>query len=310
MSRNNKMSFKIPWPGRKGSIDSTLRSKANSSQLLLEAGRILKERREEYGVSRSQLAKNTRITPSVLEAIENGWANKLPEEAYLCSMLSILEIELNLERKSLDGALKAISKPSNVDAIRRFNPGSINLFRSCKGSLLYTIAMFSSIYALNQQQRNLAILNSQTFEPIIPNINRNRTSQNKTRKVLEPGKMADRDSQYTRYKSNWVNSLFSKKQGDVGLLEIKLRQESNMSIKSGGGHHANFNKFQGNLKLKISTPIVVKIQPQPTNNDEIIWKGKRYIQSKANNGIYNFNQELNSPTAPSNERPQNIPRSP
>ena len=304
------MSLNKPWLRKKASIDSTLRSKSKSSNLLLEAGKILKNRREAYGISRNQLAKRTRITPSVLESIENGWANKLPEEAYLCSMLSILEIELNLERKSLDGALKAISKPSNVDAIRRFNPGSINLFRSWKGSLLYTIVMFSSIYALNQQQRNLAILNSQTFEPIVPKTNKNVSSKNKTKKILKIDKIADSDLHSIRYKSNWINSLFTKKPSEVGLLEINLLQESNMSIKSGDGVQANFNKFQGNLKLKVSTPIVVKIEPKPSNNDKIIWKGKRYMQPKTNNGIYKFNQELNSPTAPSNERPQKIPRSP
>ena len=67
-------------------------------RLLEEAGKKLKERREEFRLSRNELAKLTRITPNIIEAVEEGWVNKFPESAYLRAMLGQLEAQLEAHK--------------------------------------------------------------------------------------------------------------------------------------------------------------------------------------------------------------------
>ena len=96
----------------------------------------------------------------------------IPERTYLISMLKILEIELDLERGSLNNLL---AQKVNNTSLSSFNLNFINIdfLNSWIGSLLYLIFMFLSILALNSQQKYLLKINSVSTEPIIINeINR------------------------------------------------------------------------------------------------------------------------------------------
>ena len=101
----NKMKISFPWKKINKRNESIKEDIKNPNILFSEACQLLKAQRQELGLSRIELAEKTRITPSVLEAIENGWADKLPERAYLASMLIILENELSLRRNSLKAIL-------------------------------------------------------------------------------------------------------------------------------------------------------------------------------------------------------------
>ena len=46
----------------------------------------MKQRREAGGLTLRELALETRITTPVIEALERGWSDRLPERAYLASM--------------------------------------------------------------------------------------------------------------------------------------------------------------------------------------------------------------------------------
>ena len=84
-----------------------------------------------FGWSREtllQCAKKQRISTSVLEAIENGWIEKLPEKAYLSSMLSLLENSLNLPKGSLDGVLQETRLPTGQTSWLTFIPSQIEIF--------------------------------------------------------------------------------------------------------------------------------------------------------------------------------------
>ena len=52
---------------------------------------MMKQRREAEGLTLRELAQETRITTPVIEALERGWSDRLPERAYLASMLPQLE---------------------------------------------------------------------------------------------------------------------------------------------------------------------------------------------------------------------------
>ena len=94
----------------------------------MEAGRLLKREREQRGLSLRQLAMETRISTPVLEALERGWRDRLPEAAYLRTMLPLIEQRLELPSGSLEVALPPQTSTNGRIASRggllqRFTPG-------------------------------------------------------------------------------------------------------------------------------------------------------------------------------------------
>ena len=85
------------------SDSSSLKDKPETDYEFLEAISLFTSQREKLGISLKELSTKTKISRNVLIAIENGWKKYLPEKTYLISMLKILEIELNLEKGSLNG---------------------------------------------------------------------------------------------------------------------------------------------------------------------------------------------------------------
>ena len=155
--------FKKPFPEI-----SNMEAKPDPDYEFLQAINLFKTQREKIGVSLEDLSNKTKISKNVLIAIENGWKEYLPETTYLISMLKIIEIEINLEKGSLNGLLtkKTIKKSlSNF----KFNFINIDFLNSWLGSLLYFIFMLSSILALNIQQKYLLKINSISTEPVIIN---------------------------------------------------------------------------------------------------------------------------------------------
>jgi hypothetical protein len=127
---------------------------------LLAAGQLLREARERRGVGLRQLAQDTRISTPVLEALERGWRDRLPEPAYLRTMLPLIERHLELEPASLQRLLPSEPLPGQRlrkgNLLGRFTPGSIDVFTTWQGTLLYGLLTLGLIYALNLQQQRLA----------------------------------------------------------------------------------------------------------------------------------------------------------
>lgn len=125
----------------------------------LEVGRRLRAARESQGLSLRQLAQETRISITVLEALEKGWRDRLPEAAYLRTMLALLEQHLALEQGSLQLALPPRRSRSLRSSLKahgeRVSLSSIELVASWQGALLYGLLCLLLIYGLNRQQRRL-----------------------------------------------------------------------------------------------------------------------------------------------------------
>ncbi len=137
------------------------RGELNGGDLFLEVGRRLRGARESRGLSLRQLAQETRISITVLEALEKGWRDRLPEPAYLRTMLALLEEHLSLERGSLEAVLPVrithrlrSSLPAHAE---RVPLTSIALFATWQGALLYALLCLLLIYGLNRQQQRLVV---------------------------------------------------------------------------------------------------------------------------------------------------------
>ncbi|MEB3296104.1 MAG: helix-turn-helix domain-containing protein [Cyanobacteriota bacterium] len=139
---------------------------------LLLAGRQLREHREARGLSLRQLALNTRISTPVLEALERGWRDRLPEPAYLRTMLPLIEQQLELRPGSLEELMPAAEAPGagreRSSSLRWFMPGSIEVFRSWQGTVLYALLSLALIYALNLEQQRRAAEGLLALKPIAP----------------------------------------------------------------------------------------------------------------------------------------------
>ena len=150
------------------SDSSSLKDKPDPDFEFLEAISLFTSQREKLGISLKELSAKTKISRNVLIAIENGWKKYLPEKTYLISMLKILEIELNLEKGSLNGLLLQKIKKNNLSKFK-FKFINIDFLNSWFGSLLYFIIMLLSVLALNSQQKYLLKINSLTTEPVLIN---------------------------------------------------------------------------------------------------------------------------------------------
>ena len=150
------------------SDSSSLKDKPEPDYEFLEAISLFTSQREKLGISLKELSTKTKISRNVLIAIENGWKKYLPEKTYLISMLKILEIELNLEKGSLNGLLVQIINKNNLSKFK-FKFINIDFLNSWFGSLLYFTIMLLSVLALNIQLKYLLKINSLTTEPVLIN---------------------------------------------------------------------------------------------------------------------------------------------
>ena len=115
-----------------------------------------------------ELALETRITTPVIEALERGWTDRLPERTYLASMLPQLESRLKLRL----GVLQPVIPPA-VDrklqmtlSQRRFTLGSIDVLTTWQGSVVFAALIGLSLLMINRQQLNLVQPNSHSLEPV------------------------------------------------------------------------------------------------------------------------------------------------
>ncbi|NKB73541.1 MAG: helix-turn-helix domain-containing protein [Synechococcus sp. s2_metabat2_7] len=276
------MKFPLPWRRLKNKqqAPTPLESRNNS---LEEAGQLLREQRERKGLSMRDLSKEVRITTPVLEALERGWQDRLPEPAYLVAMLQRLETYFDLPNNSLLAALP--NKPgSNRLATNgrgtRFTLGSIDIFTTWQGSVVYGAVILGSILALNHQQRHLINLNAFSPRPIPINTPLDSDQMLKGLRPLEevitasPGQPALPLDQLTK----------------PGVLEINLNQPRQINLRSEGGDRTNLQGATGTVTLQLLPPVDLSINPPPGEADSVSWNGQ-VLAPKANQpGSYHLPQ--------------------
>jgi transcriptional regulator with XRE-family HTH domain len=140
---------------------------------LRELGEQLQQSREARGLSRRQLALETRISTAVLEALERGWTDRLPEPVFLGTILTKLAERLELPAEDLQASLRAAaaarrSGRSQDPTMDRFTLSSINLFTTWQGTIAYLLLLAAGLYLLNLQRQQLVASNGLSLRPIAP----------------------------------------------------------------------------------------------------------------------------------------------
>ena len=262
---------------------------------LLDAGQLLRREREQRGLSLRQLAMETRISTPVLEALERGWRDRLPEAAYLRTMLPLIEQRLELPGGSLEVALPPQSSssrgPSRGGLLQRFTPGSIEVFSTWQGTLLYGALTLGLIYAINLQQQRIAAANLLSPQPIAPLPSREQARQPDAgttllrlypdlRPLQRAGRGVAMEALQRSSRATTVNN-------GPGVLELNLSRPSTISLSSESGQRSNLQGAQGQLSLQLQPPLQLSIDPAP-GAAEVLWQGQPLPAQAGQPGRYSL----------------------
>ena len=279
-------------------------------ETLREIGSTLQSRREAEGLSMRELARETRITTPVIEALERGWSDRLPERAYLASMLPQLEQRLALPGGTLAPVLPPVAEQRRTGGrgLGRFTLGSIDVFTTWQGSVVYGVVMVLSLMALNRQQHDIAARNSLSFAPVPADLSS--LHQPDALRVPEEQLQALRPLQQAleRKPLDWLRSSTVVTSSRVGVLSVTLTQPRELELISGGDDRISLSATPGTLSLQLSLPLELKLKPDGVDADQVLWNGEPVTPEEGGTGLYRV--ALTRADAPSLDRPQVVPLSP
>uniref|UniRef100_UPI00404A0A68 helix-turn-helix domain-containing protein n=1 Tax=Cyanobium sp. TaxID=2164130 RepID=UPI00404A0A68 len=228
---------------------------------LKAAGERLRQAREAQGLNLRQLALATRISSPVIEALERGWRDRLPEATYLRTMLPLLEAQLGLPAGCLDGALPS-RDPQPADRSRRlvlrFTPGSIDVFTTWQGTWLYAGLCLALLYGVNLQQQQLAsagLLALHPVPPLPPSSPKPKASGAKAQLERDYPHLRPLDLAAKGQALRLLNaSPSSQVPSETGQLLIRLDQPSAVSLQDSKGLRTNLQAGKGELVLPLTSP--------------------------------------------------------
>ncbi|MFN9385801.1 MAG: helix-turn-helix domain-containing protein, partial [Cyanobacteriota bacterium] len=248
------------------------------------------------------LAQQTRISTAVLEALERGWRDRLPEPAYLRTMLPLLEERLQLSPGSLRGALPAAARSTaqarRESLRRRFTPGSIEVFTSWQGTLLYGLLGLLLLYGLNLSQRRLVEHGLQSTGPL-PALATPTSPENN--QELLTGAYQDvlplRSAASGRALRQWRQE--SQDAGvnlTMGWLSVRLNGPTRLQLKDSEGRRSTLEVAEGELNLPVLPPFELNLNPA-TAAQAVRWNGRALSPEPSEAGRYRY-PPATSPQAP------------
>ena len=262
---------------------------------LQEAGRQLRLAREQRNLGLRQLATETRISTAVLEALEKGWRDRLPEPTYLRTMLPLLERHLGLPTASLQGALPAApsrfeASPSRQPLLRRFTPGSIEVFTSWQGTLLYGLLTVLLIHLLNLQQFRMAergLLSSRPLPLSADPLAAGRTPPEQALRQAFPDLEPIRQAAGGLGLQQWRReAAVPRVDLSMGVLRLTARQPTRVEIEGRSQGSTRLEGIEGTLSLPLLPPFELRLTPAPEAGS-VLWRGKALADSVDQPGRYN-----------------------
>ena len=293
---------------RKGSSPDAGAAETQAQQRL-DLGLMLRRRREELGLSLRELATETRITTPVIEALERGWGDRLPERAYLASMLPQIETRLALPAGCLAPLLPQplVSQRGPAKAgLRRFTLGNIDVFTTWQGTVVYAIVIALSLLGINRQQKDLALRNSLSLEPVradVEAINRGPTPAGSDERIAS---LRPLEQIQQRTPQQWLELVSGSLSQSQGVLEVVVAEPRALQLSSGGGDRVQFMASAGTLTLQLQAPIEVRLDPPAGAGDQVLWNGEPLTEEQQRPGVY----RVNKLPAPASDRPQTAPLDP
>ena len=293
---NLRLRFPRGWWPRSGLAlkrsDLESVSREEQAQIL---GSMIRERRELMGLTLRDLATQIRITTPVLEALERGWIDRLPERAYLASMLPQIERRLELPSGCLEPVLPVPISQSRRKPVRgfsRFTLGSIDVFTTWQGSVVYGFVMLFSLVAINRQQQTLARQNGLTLEPVRANIQAIKSVPETSAAGVSPTFEGLRPLEQARQRlpQDWLNGVATAVNPNDGVLQLLFKEPSQLKISSEGGDRVQLAAGKGELTLQLRAPIELTMTPPPEEIQQVMWNGIPLKQVPKLAGVFRVEQ--------------------
>ena len=270
------------WARNATSAAGQVQSDGVERDPLQAAGDALRQAREQRGLNLRQLALETRISTPVLEALERGWHDRLPETAYLRTMLPLLERHLQLERGSLRGALPEAEplQQRRTKAGKRMPLLSVELFTTWQGTAVYGALMLALLYGLNLEQRRLAAAGWLTLVPLPP------MSEASQRQVpaqgsdllleahpeLRPLTAAARGQALALLRRQAaVPRAQAAPPPETGVLTLRLGRPTQVQLQVSGSVRSQLQAGPGELVLPLTTPLQLRLEPAPADPQAVWW---------------------------------------
>ena len=249
----------------------------------MQAGERLRQAREHRALSLRQLADQTRISTAVLEALERGWPDRLPEPAYLRTMLPLLERFLELEPASLRGALHdaQADRPRTTQRPVRLPWLSVQLFSTWQGSAIYGALLLLLLYALNLEQQRLAAQGLLSLRPMPP---REEPSAARPQLPLQGAELLLEAypglHPMALARRGQAMALLQRQDAQLaaqqapGVLELSLGRSSRLSLETAAGLRSQLQVGPGELVLPLTPPFSLQLEPAPpTGAASLRWNG-------------------------------------
>ena len=140
---------------------------------LQQLGDRLRERRESLDLTASA-GLDTRVSTPVIEALEKAWSDRLPEAAFLRTIVDKLADRLGLDAGEIVETLQQnLPKQTSRFGRRhgpptRFTLSSIELFNTWQGTIAYSLLVAGVLYGLNLQHRQLHWPNAKACNRLLP----------------------------------------------------------------------------------------------------------------------------------------------
>jgi transcriptional regulator with XRE-family HTH domain len=293
------------WWGRRAKAGPAGSEPEIRQDPLLQAGLRLREAREARGLNLRQLADETRISTPVLEALERGWRDRLPEVTYLRTMLPLIERHLGLPTGSLDAALppptSEVEPSGRRLLLQRFTPGSIDVFSTWQGTVLYGLLTLGLVYAVNLQQYKLAAQGLLSTRPVPP-LGRAEQSQplDAASALLElhPELRPLRQAAGGQGLRLLERERQQKPAERLGVLELELRAPARLGLVGSGGLRTELEGVNGSLALPVLPPLEVRIKP-PQAAAAVRWNGSPLQpQPGSTAGLYRYPAPRPAPAPP------------
>ena len=263
---------------------------------LQEAGLQLRLAREARGLGLRQLAQETRISTTVLEALERGWRDRLPEPTYLRTMIPLLERHLAMPTGSLQPVVPPNPRPlhegpGGKGRLRRFTPGSIDVFTSWQATLLYALLTLGLIHLLNLQQFQLAsrgVLSTHPLPPLKEPAAAAAASAQTDAELLEAFPDLRPISQAASGKGLRLLRKEARAGGpdlSLGILNLTTPTPTRVEIRSDRGGTTTLSGVEGELALPVLPPFRLTLSPEP-QGATVRWRGAVLAPQSGEGGTY------------------------
>lgn len=245
---------------------------------LRAAGELLRDARQAKGLSLRDLAQRTRISIAVLEALEGGWKDRLPEATYLRAMLPLLEHHLDLPAGSLEPVLPHAggrARGSGGGAGQQVVPlsaSTVHLLSSWQSALVYGLLVVGLLYGVNLQQQRLAAMGRLAVSPIPLAPAQPITLERPTDAFpdIHPLRKAAKGNAMELLAKETKQSAADL---SLGLLTLRLNQPTKVDLRSSRSGDSQLVNLEGELSLPVLPPFELRLTPAPPPA-AVRWKGQ------------------------------------